>query len=182
MSVKGWRWLLVAMLSILGLASLGLGSVSTSDQPSRYGYDSAGGSYDQAGMSAHAGGGMRALRSLRQPAPQGLDGGSHATLTTAPKFVVAAEEGIYVVRSEAGTYVGQSGNITTRLGQHVAKDKFTQAEVDAAERIPVSGGKTAREIAEQLKIDELGGIENLVNKVNPIGARRFDLMPDGYFR
>ena len=68
------------------------------------------------------------------------------------------------------------------MGQHVAKDKFTQAEVDAAERIPVSGGKTAREIAEQLKIDELGGIENLVNKVNPIGARRFDLMPDGYFR
>lgn len=85
MSVKGWRWLLVAMLSILGFASLGLGSVSTSAQPASYGYDSADASYDLTGMPAHASGGTRASRSLSQPAPQGLDGASRATLTTAPK-------------------------------------------------------------------------------------------------
>lgn len=51
-----------------------------------------------------------------------------------------------------------------------------------AERFGVSGGKTAREIAEQQKIDEFGGIGNLLNKRNPIGPRRFNLMPDGYSR
>jgi hypothetical protein len=46
----------------------------------------------------------------------------------------------------------------------------------------VSGGKTAREIAEQLKIDQLGGIKALGNVRNPIGTRRFGLMPEGYTR
>lgn len=60
--------------------------------------------------------------------------------------VVAAKavpsEGIYVVRNGAGdVYVGQSGSITSRLGQHVSTGKFTQAEVDAAERFEVLGGK-----------------------------------------
>jgi hypothetical protein len=87
-------------------------------------------------------------------------------------------EGIYFVRTPAGDYVGQSGNITQRLARHIYSGKFTQAEVDAAERIAVSGGKTAREIAEQLKIDEMGGIDNLLNVRNPIGPARFSLMPD----
>jgi len=46
----------------------------------------------------------------------------------------ATNEGIYVVHSIDGTYVGQSGNITQRLGQHVSNLKFTQTEADAAER------------------------------------------------
>jgi hypothetical protein len=46
----------------------------------------------------------------------------------------------------------------------------------------VSGGKTAREIAEQQKIDELGGIGGLLNQRNPIGPRRFGMMPEGYTR
>lgn len=71
-----------------------------------------------------------------------------------------ANEGIYIVRTQVGTYLGQSGKIATRLAQHVAEGKFTQAEVDAAKRIAVPGGKTAREIADQLKIDELGGVDN----------------------
>jgi hypothetical protein len=54
--------------------------------------------------------------------------------------------------------------------------------VEAAERIGVSGGKIAREIAEQHKIDELGGIKALGNARNPIGRRRFGLMPEGYTR
>lgn len=94
-------------------------------------------------------------------------------------------EGIYVIRNAAGeVYVGQSGNITSRLGQHVSTGKFTQAEVDAAEHIEVLGGKTAREIQEQLKLDSFGGkkASNVLNEVNPIGDRRLSLMPPGYVR
>lgn len=42
--------------------------------------------------------------------------------------------------------------------------------------------KTARKIAEQHKIDEFGGIGNLLNKRNPVGERRFGLMPQPYSR
>lgn len=94
-------------------------------------------------------------------------------------------EGISVIRNAADkVYVGQSGNITSRLGQHVSTGKFTQAEVDAAERFEVLGGKTAREIQEQLKLDSFGGRDasGVLNKVNPIGDRRLSLMPPGYVR
>jgi RHS repeat-associated protein len=91
-----------------------------------------------------------------------------------------ANEGIYVIRGAKETYVGQSGDISRRLSDHVGR--FTQREVDEAERIAVSGGKTAREIAEQHKIDALGGIRKLGNIRNPIGERRFHLMPEGYAR
>lgn len=78
--------------------------------------------------------------------------------------------------------MGQSGDITARLARHVKNGRFTEAEVDAAERIALSGGKLARDIAEQLKIDEFGGIDNLLNKVNPIGPNRLSHMPPGYAR
>jgi len=97
----------------------------------------------------------------------------------------AANEGIYVVNSARGTYVGQSGNIAQRFSQHLIENggRFTQDELDAAERFGVSGGKTAREIAEQQKIDEFpNGIDDLLNQRNPIGPRRFNLMPEGYSR
>jgi RHS repeat-associated protein len=99
---------------------------------------------------------------------------SGATNTVA----VPIESGNYVVSTPAGEYVGQSGNISTRLEQHVASGKFTQAEVDAAQRFAVQGTKLDREIAEQLLIDSKGGIDNLLNKVNPIGPKRFGLMPN----
>jgi hypothetical protein len=38
-------------------------------------------------------------------------------------------------------------------------------------------GRSSREIAEQMMIDRLGGIDNLRNVVNPIGPKRFPLMP-----
>lgn len=46
------------------------------------------------------------------------------------------------------------------------------------------GGKTQREIAEQLKLDSFGGrdADGVVNLVNPIGDRRLSLMPEGYVR
>jgi hypothetical protein len=94
-----------------------------------------------------------------------------------------AEEGIYVIRGADETYVGQSGNMSGRLAQHVASGRFTQAEADAAETIGVSGGKTAREIAEQQKIDDLRDIGvRLGNKRNPIGCARLHLMPESYAR
>jgi RHS repeat-associated protein len=95
-----------------------------------------------------------------------------------------ATEGIYVINGARGTYVGQSGNIPVRLAEHVWSGRFTQAEVDAAQRVGVFGGRTAREIAEQQRIDELGGIRGgqLLNRRNPIGLRRVDLMPQPYTR
>ncbi|MGN8048138.1 RHS repeat-associated core domain-containing protein [Curtobacterium sp. 22159] len=101
-----------------------------------------------------------------------------------PGVVVPATptEGIYVIRTARGTYVGQSGNIDRRLAEHVVSGKFSLDEVSSAERFEVTGGKTAREVAEQRKIDELGGVGNLLNKVNPIGQRRIALMGPGYTR
>jgi len=88
------------------------------------------------------------------------------------------KSGIYVVNSADGVYVGQSRNISRRLAEHVRNGKFTPDEVANAARQGVSGGKTQREIAEQTMVDRLGGIDNLLNEVNPIGPKRFDLMPD----
>jgi len=113
--------------------------------------------------------------------PSGADRGTSTSAASrrnatdsAPSLV---ESGNYVVKTPLGEYVGQSGSISQRLARHVANGKFTQAEVDAAERIAVSGGKLDREIAEQLLIDSKGGIDGLVNEVNPIGPKRFDQMP-----
>jgi hypothetical protein len=111
------------------------------------------------------------------------DAGSHVTTslesvaTNTPAGAVV-EEGTYVVKTAQGEYVGQSGAISRRLQQHVASGKFTQADVDAAERAMVTGGKLQREIAEQLLIDSKGGIDGLLNKVNPIGPKRVSVMPN----
>ncbi|MGH3133443.1 MAG: RHS repeat-associated core domain-containing protein, partial [Gaiellaceae bacterium] len=94
----------------------------------------------------------------------------------------AVQAGIYIVRTARGIYVGQSGQISVRLARHVRTGKFTQAEADAAERVSVRGDRIAREIAEQQKIDELGGIDLLLNERNVIGPNRFHLMPAGYSR
>ncbi len=93
-----------------------------------------------------------------------------------------ANEGVYVVDSSEGTYVGQSGNIDARLADHIANGKFSQSEVDGAQRISVQGGRTAREIVEQRTIDEFGGTSQLLNIRNPIGVSRFELMGPGYSR
>jgi RHS repeat-associated protein len=93
-----------------------------------------------------------------------------------------ANEGVYVVRSSLGDYVGQSGNIDQRLAGYVSSGRFTASEVADAERSLVTGGKTAREVAEQLEIDSRGGVANLLNIRNPIGEARFPLMPQPYAR
>jgi len=170
-SSRSWRVVLLAALAAILAVLLPAGTASASGLPAaetRVGAISPTVSH-VVGVAEHIAAGQHWVRGPSQLRP-------------VVGNCVAAEEGIYVVRSEAGTYVGQSGNITQRLAQHVGSEKFTQEEVDAAERTAVMGGKTSREIAEQLKIDESGGIEGLLNQVNPIGPRRFDLLPDGYFR
>lgn len=104
---------------------------------------------------------------------------SSAALGPAAK---GADEGIYVIKGAQETYVGQSGNIGSRLASTSRAGGSRRREVDAAEATAVSGGKTAREIAEQNKIDNLGGITRLGNLRNPIGPKRFRLMPEGYTR
>jgi hypothetical protein len=89
-----------------------------------------------------------------------------------------AEEGIYEFTAASGkTYVGQSGQISERIVQHLRSGKLAASDATDVARREVLGGRTAREVAEQGRIDELGGIENLENKRNPIGAKRQDLLP-----
>jgi hypothetical protein len=87
------------------------------------------------------------------------------------------EEGIYEFTATSGNlYVGQSGQITQRLLQHIRSGKLAAADVTSVSRTEVLGGKTAREITEQRRINQLGGIANLENKVNPIGPARRHLL------
>ena len=113
----------------------------------------------------------------------GLAGGEEADLADlADQSPEVVNEGVYVVRSSLGDYVGQSGNIDQRLAGYVSSGRFTASEVADAERTLVTGGKTAREVAEQLGIDSRGGVANLLNIRNPIGEARFPLMPQPYAR
>lgn len=113
-------------------------------------------------------------------------GGALASIgKSAVAAIAAPNERTEVAGNGAGeVYLGQSGNITSRLGQRASTGKFPQSEVHAAERIEVLGGKTAREIQEQLKQDSFGGRDasGVLNRVNPIGDRRLSLMPPGYVR
>jgi RHS repeat-associated protein len=97
---------------------------------------------------------------------------------SAAKAAPEIKSGIYVVNSADGVYVGQSSDISRRLAQHVNSGKFTSDEVANAARQGVAGGKLQREIAEQTMIDQMGGIDNLLNVVDPIGPRRFGMMPN----
>jgi hypothetical protein len=86
-------------------------------------------------------------------------------------------EGIYQFTASSGkTYIGQSSNIAQRVDQHIASGKL--ARVTPVQTTEVLGGKMTREIAEQLKINELGGINNLENIRNPIGSNRQYLLPN----
>lgn len=98
-----------------------------------------------------------------------------AAVVAAPVSRVVTQ-GIYQFVSSSGkTYVGQSCNIPRRLAEH-ARRKFL-APGTPVMTTEVLGGKTVREIAEQLRINALGGIKNLANEVNPIGPNRQHLLP-----
>jgi len=90
-----------------------------------------------------------------------------------------ANEGIYEFNAASGkTYVGQSGDIATRLDQHLATGKLLPGDLPSVQTTEVLGGKTAREVAEQLRINQLGGVQNLENIRNPIGPARQYLLPN----
>ena len=97
------------------------------------------------------------------------------------KTSTQAVEGIYEFTAASGkTYVGQAGNIAARLEQHIASGKLLPGTL--VRTTQVLGGKTAREIAEQLRINSLGGIYQdgfkvLENMRNPIGPARQYLLP-----
>ncbi len=90
------------------------------------------------------------------------------------------DEGIYLANTNAGSYVGQSGQVTTRLGQHVASGKLGVDNASDAIRFSVGGGKLSREVAEQRVLNSLGGpgASNVLNKVNPIGSARTSYLDD----
>lgn len=89
-------------------------------------------------------------------------------------------EGVYEFTDTSGKkYVGQSGDIDKRIQQHVKNGKLDPSEVKNVKTKEVLGGKTNREIAEQKRIDELGGIKPggpLSNVRNPIGPNRQHLL------
>lgn len=91
---------------------------------------------------------------------------------------LAARGGVYVARTAAtgARYVGQSGNMTGRLSQHVASGKITRMQAATARVYRVNGGRVRREVAEQRIVNRHGGITHLANKRNPLGARRQPLL------
>jgi RHS repeat-associated protein len=91
-----------------------------------------------------------------------------------------AQEGIYEFTASSGkTYVGQSGNIPVRIQQHLRSGKLLEEDLSTLRSQEVLEGKTEREIAEQLRINELGGVKNLENIRNAIGPDRAHLLPPG---
>ncbi|MHB8638072.1 MAG: RHS repeat-associated core domain-containing protein [Fimbriimonadaceae bacterium] len=91
--------------------------------------------------------------------------------------------GIYKLpeNPESRPYVGQSGDLRARLTYWGRTGMIYGPDDPSVEIVPVYGGKTQREIAEQQLINSLGGIENLSNKRNPIGPQRAHLMPQDPF-
>jgi RHS repeat-associated protein len=92
-----------------------------------------------------------------------------------PTVPTVPQEGIYEFPDalEPGkTYVGQTNDFPRRLAEHVRSGRL--ADPKLAKTTAVPGGKFMREIAEQNRITDLGGIKggNVSNKVNPIGVRR----------
>ncbi|MEN6384742.1 MAG: RHS repeat-associated core domain-containing protein, partial [Phycisphaerales bacterium] len=89
----------------------------------------------------------------------------------------SAQQGIYEFTSQSGkTYVGQSSNIPRRIAEHVNSGKLLANDLKTVKTTQVTGGKIAREIAEQTRIDRLGGVKNLENVRNAIGPARSNLM------
>jgi hypothetical protein len=82
-------------------------------------------------------------------------------------------EGIYEFVTKSGQiYVGQSNNILKRLARHSTGPNAKLMRGGVVTITPIGGGKFAREIAEQIRISQLGGIgsDSLANKVNPIAS------------
>src|SRR5208283_415596 len=83
---------------------------------------------------------------------------------------LAGKAGIYQFTGKTGKqYIGQSGNIGRRLKQHISQGKLPKSNACTANGTDVPGGKAAREIEEQKRLNQLGGPGNTENQRNPIG-------------
>lgn len=98
-----------------------------------------------------------------------------------PNNIPSKTEGVYIYynRKLGAHYVGQSGDISKRLQQHINAGNLDPEDLKEVEVIAIAGGKVKREIAEQFIIKyEYGGIsDELANKINPLGEQRMDFMP-----
>jgi len=97
-------------------------------------------------------------------------------------LVFTAKKGIYWFKVGEKWYVGQSGNIARRVGQHLNSNRGLLKKGTEVHTISVAGGKLEREIAEHAKIQEFtGGVparlsDKVANKVDPIGPNRQHLL------
>ncbi len=86
---------------------------------------------------------------------------------------VKGVSGVYEITTKSGKkYIGQSKDIGKRLKQHNKSAKFKSDEIVDVKVTEVKGNKVSREVFEQRKINDASGIDNLLNKRNPIGSKR----------
>ena len=90
-------------------------------------------------------------------------------------------EGIYeFIDSTGKPYVGQSNNVARRLSEHARSGKLMEGADVTITNVP--GGKTAREVAEHTRIQEItGGVPaskspDISNMRDPIGPNRRHLL------
>jgi RHS repeat-associated protein len=85
----------------------------------------------------------------------------------------AAKEGVYVITTRSGRYIGQSKHFLKRIAQHFGKGgKLSNETLEKALLHEMPGStKLEREVYEQYLIREAGGVDVLINKVNPMGGR-----------
>jgi hypothetical protein len=90
----------------------------------------------------------------------------------------AATQGVYEFADAANkgkTYVGQSGNMPRRLQEHGRAGRLAPGA--SATTTQVGGGRVPREVAEQGRINQLGGTRNVPgsrtsNIRNPVSKQR----------
>lgn len=87
--------------------------------------------------------------------------------------------GIYEFKGKSGKiYVGRSSNLFRRMNQHIHSGKLPAKNIKTLRWKPKPGAnRTDLEIAEQLRIRDHGGVDNLENIINAIGKDRSYLLP-----
>ena len=86
--------------------------------------------------------------------------------------------GVYEITTKSGKkYIGQSKNVGKRLKQHNSSAKFKSDEIVDVKVTEVKGtDRVDREVFEQRKLNDAGGIDNTLNERNPIGPARANEM------
>jgi RHS repeat-associated protein len=115
----------------------------------------------------------------QQASPPPATGTGQSDAGSVPK------EGVYNfpdATAPGKTYVGQSGNMPQRLSQHESSGKLAPGTEVTTQEVP--GGKTSRELAEQQKINSLGGTKaqpgsQTSNVRNPVSPERLKKLTDG---